>query len=153
MEVRRGLPFDAQFISSNRGPAKSAVVYYGCTFDLDAGQPVNDILFQVNGAPVRKLDTATRDLEVFMGPPEVRAADLAAMASAFKNGPMRVEAYPVIMKLKHAPCADPETPIETRSFSISDWVDAGLVYQPKPRTYALTLAGRNAIEQFKAFPA
>ena len=129
----------------------SSLLYCGCAFMLDPDQPEDDITLCRNGAPVRQLDTKTRDLTVFMGPPGVMAHELAALAAAFRDGPMRVAESPILMALKPDPKAAPEDPIVTRSYSMQDWMEQGLVYMPATRTYALTLAGKNAVEQFKAW--
>lgn len=133
------------------GPAK--LTLWGCEFNEDPDQPLNEIWFQSNGAPVRKLDTETMKLETFLGPLGVKALDLAAMAAFFRNGAVKVEVYPRIMSIVPARAdTRPEDPIETRSFSVNEWIALGMVYMPSTRTYALTQAGRNAVEQFKAFP-
>lgn len=149
VELRRNVSLLALDMSASRD--FNSLTYYGCDMKLDPDQPLHEVIFLSNGAPVRKYDTKAMTLDYNMSAPGVMAVQLQTMASVFKNGPMKVEAYPRIMSLRHLPEPLPQDPIETRDFSVNDWIDWGMVYMPEPRTYALTLAGKNAIEQFKSF--
>lgn len=152
MRVRRDLDLmTARMQMYPNGVSK--LTLWGCEFNEDPDQPLNEIWFQSNGAPVRKLDTETMKFDIFMGPVGAKAIDLSAMASLFKNGPLKVEVYPRIMSIAPMRADEkPSDPIRTRDFSVNEWIALGLVYMPATRTYALTHAGRNAVEQFKAFP-
>lgn len=151
MRIRRNL--DLMTLSMSMRPGGDMKLkLWGCEFNEDPDQPLDEIWLQSNGSPVRRLNTTTMQLDTFMGPVGVRAVDLEAMARAFKNGPMKVDAYPLIMSLAPARGDEkPDDPIRTRSFSINEWIALGLVYMPATRTYALTHAGKNAVEQYKAF--
>lgn len=149
MEFRHSLTLMALDMTGSRD--FNSLTYYGCDMKLDPDQPLHEVTFMSNGAPVRRLDTKAKSLDTIMSAPHVMAQQLRAMASMFKNGPVVAELPWAIISLKNNNAAKPDDPIAMRHFSVDDWIEWGMVYRSAPRTYSLTLAGKNAVEQFKSF--
>lgn len=138
-----------------RDPKFRAFSVWGCKFDKDPGQPVDDIVFQSNGAPVRRLNTATMNVEVLTGPAGVLSADIKGLEAVFRGDYAITIENPWVRVAHMAPLQVDDAPvfIQTRTWDMSDFLRQGLVHKTGERTYSLTLAGRNAIAQFNAFPA
>lgn len=129
---------------------------WDCQLALDSGQPVDDIVIQANGAPVRRLNTRTMEVVEMLGSAGVNSSDIKALKSMFRNGSRLVVETPYfqMLSLNGRPVEEDTAPVQikTRSWDIREFIEKGLVIQDEPNVFALTLAGKNAIEQFNAFP-
>lgn len=156
MLLRRDLPMiELGFIP--RAKADAVILYGGISYHLDPGQDLNTITVCLNGAPIRRVDTKAMTVESVMGPVDVKALDLEALSYLFRHsdtfhtdrgGVLTARLMPGL-----ADDAKPEEPIKmrTRHFSFREWKEKGLVYSPEKNVWTITLAGKNAIEQWRAF--
>lgn len=129
---------------------------WDCQLSLDSGQPVDDIVIQANGAPVRRLNTRTMEVVEMLGSAGATSSDIKALKSMFRNGSRLVVQSPYfqMLSLNGRAVEDDTAPVQmkTRSWDIREFIEKGLVIQDEPNVFALTLAGKNTIEQFNAFP-
>lgn len=153
--IMRELSLMSMYVSE-RLMKKDTLLAWGCEFSLDSGQPVDDIIIQANGAPVRRMNTRTMDVAEMLGSGGVTSSDIAALKSMFRHGSRIVVETPYfqMISLDGRPVTDEAVPvsIKTRHWDIREFIEKGVVIEDEPNVYALTLAGKNTIEQFNAFP-
>lgn len=140
-----------------KAKADAAVLYAGIAYRLDPGQQPDAITVCLNGAPIRRVDTKAMKVETITGPEGVRAIDLEALHHLFRNSDkFYTERSGMLTSKLTTRVSDdlsPDEPLKmrTRHFSFHEWQMLGLVYSPEPKVWAITLAGKNAIEQWRAF--
>lgn len=156
MLLRRDVPvYHLGFLPN--GSADPEILFARIAYKCDPGQDLHTITICLDGAPIRQVNTKTMNVEQVMGPLGVSSADLEALASMFKHHDRYVVGRAGVMTakldLRLSSPANPEEPIKlkTRSFSFHEWKEKGLVYSPEKNVWAITLAGKNAIQQWRAF--
>lgn len=156
MLLRRDVPvYHLGFVPN--GSADPEILFARIAYKCDPGQDLHTITICLDGAPIRQVNTKTMNVEQVMGPLGVSSADLEALASMFKHHDRYVVGRAGVMTakldLRLSSPANPEEPIKlkTRSFSFHEWKEKGLVYSPEKNVWAITLAGKNAIQQWRAF--